>query len=179
MYAGVGEKITAWRLSVTANQYSSAQIRVQNGDEYIQTGWREDLTLNGDTRTRSFICTHVLLDPLTGNWWLSRGREDERIGFRPKSLFKSLDGMASYVYGPPEKPSPQLGSGNSFRRDGNYDASKTDVTYRKETNDVVTATNTQESADARRYYDIKDMGNHYKESTKVFVYGGPGGMIGN
>ncbi|KAK6945308.1 Neprosin [Dillenia turbinata] len=228
MYTGVGAKMTTWKLSVTANQYSSAQIRVQKGDEYIQTGWRVDLTLNGDTMTRGFIYTHagqsqcyntecpgfvivrpdqpldavleplsepggqlyeqkfsIWQDPLTGNWWLARGDEDGRIGFWPKSLFKSLKGMASYVnwggevYGPPEKPSPQMGSGSSFRGDPKYDACMVDVTYRNETNDVVMVAKTQESADARDYYDIKDFGLHYWVGTNVFAYGGPGGIIGN
>ncbi|KAK6935475.1 Neprosin [Dillenia turbinata] len=58
-YTGVAATISIWNPLVNASQSSSVHIKVQNGDEFIQTGWRVDPNLNSDFKTRVFIYTHV------------------------------------------------------------------------------------------------------------------------
>ncbi|KAK6934927.1 Neprosin [Dillenia turbinata] len=227
-YTGVGAFMTIWNVPVTGSQYSAAQIKIQNGNEYLQTGWRVDPTLNGDNKTRTFIYTHVgqsqcyntrcpgfvlvrqdmpidvtlpiskgggpmysiqltiSQDPITKNWWLARGSDNPTyVGFWPRSLFTSLQGMAPYVnwggevFSPPGEPSPRMGAGYPLRLWGKYDAQMFLVTYRNETNNIINAINTQEFADTRKYYDVKDFGIDYSEIQKIghlLLYGGPGGI---
>ncbi|XP_058201407.1 protein neprosin-like [Rhododendron vialii] len=54
-FFGAGAIISLHNPHVDGRQYSAAKVKIQNGPDSIEAGWRVDPSLYGDTRTRFFI----------------------------------------------------------------------------------------------------------------------------
>ncbi|KAH7844916.1 hypothetical protein Vadar_033074 [Vaccinium darrowii] len=54
-FIGAGAQITVETPHVDGGQYSAAKMKIQNGPDSIEVGWRVDPSLYGDSRTRLFI----------------------------------------------------------------------------------------------------------------------------
>ncbi|KAI8568716.1 hypothetical protein RHMOL_Rhmol02G0222200 [Rhododendron molle] len=54
-FSGTGAHITLHRPHVNGGQYSAARVKIQNGRDSIETGWRVDPSLYGDSLTRGYI----------------------------------------------------------------------------------------------------------------------------
>ncbi|KAK9698614.1 hypothetical protein RND81_08G117600 [Saponaria officinalis] len=58
-YYGVGAQFSVWNPQVKENQYSAAQLTIQNGPDSLQVGWMVNPTMYKDTRTHMFIHTNA------------------------------------------------------------------------------------------------------------------------
>ncbi|KAH7840917.1 hypothetical protein Vadar_023291 [Vaccinium darrowii] len=56
-FVGAGGEMSLHNPHVDGRQYSAARVKIQNGPDSLETGWRVDPSLYGDTRTRLFIRT--------------------------------------------------------------------------------------------------------------------------
>ncbi|KAE9452166.1 hypothetical protein C3L33_15932, partial [Rhododendron williamsianum] len=54
-FNGAGAAFSLHQPKVSSGQHSEARLKIENGVEAIQVGWRVDPDLYGDTRTRAFI----------------------------------------------------------------------------------------------------------------------------
>ncbi|KAF7149564.1 hypothetical protein RHSIM_Rhsim02G0177500 [Rhododendron simsii] len=54
-FSGAGARFTLHRPHVNGGQYSAARVKIQNGPDSIESGWRVDPSLYGDSRTRGYI----------------------------------------------------------------------------------------------------------------------------
>ncbi|XP_057976073.1 protein neprosin-like, partial [Malania oleifera] len=54
-YNGAGFIVTVFNPDVDVNQYSSGQIKIQNGRDIISAGWTVNPSAFGDSRTRAFF----------------------------------------------------------------------------------------------------------------------------
>ncbi|KAH7843032.1 hypothetical protein Vadar_011957 [Vaccinium darrowii] len=122
-FIGAGAQISVEAPHVDGGQYSAAKMKIQNGPDSIEVGWRVDPSLYGDTRSRLFIrldagqshcfntrCPGFIIvrsdlpldyafdeDQANGNWWLEVGRNNTEIGFWPSRLFTGLGDLANHL----------------------------------------------------------------------------------
>ncbi|KAH7842582.1 hypothetical protein Vadar_006967 [Vaccinium darrowii] len=54
-YLGAGAGISIHNPPASGRQYSAARVKIQNGPDSIEVGWRVDPSLYGDIRTRLFV----------------------------------------------------------------------------------------------------------------------------
>ncbi|KAE9455515.1 hypothetical protein C3L33_12566, partial [Rhododendron williamsianum] len=54
-FIAAGARISIENPHVSGSQYSAARIKLRNGPDSVEVGWRVDPTLHGDTHTRRFI----------------------------------------------------------------------------------------------------------------------------
>ncbi|KAH7844240.1 hypothetical protein Vadar_025932 [Vaccinium darrowii] len=54
-YLGAGAGISIHNPPAFGRQYSAARVKIQNGPDSIEVGWRVDPSLYGDSRTRLFV----------------------------------------------------------------------------------------------------------------------------
>ncbi|KAH9621106.1 hypothetical protein KSS87_022905 [Heliosperma pusillum] len=126
VYNGVGATISVYNPRVLPSQYSSAEIMLKGGTDFITAGWTVNPNKYKDSQTRFFIyaaagdqhcfgteCGFVLVrsdlpvdfvlkpvsDPTWGIWWLQFGMKNPPItlGFWPQKMFKGLQDSATYA----------------------------------------------------------------------------------
>ncbi|XP_075101993.1 protein neprosin-like [Nicotiana tabacum] len=90
--SGAGTTASMYNPKVLPNQWSASVVKVQNGRDQIQAGWRVDPILYGDTPTRFYS---LFKDLKNGRWWLRYGPDFAQIGFWPPELFTGLKSFAS------------------------------------------------------------------------------------
>nr|XP_023917153.1 uncharacterized protein LOC112028699 [Quercus suber] len=180
-YHGGYAIISVYQPTVVGTQYSSARIKVQNGPDSIEVGWTVNPTLYKDNRTRLYTFTK---DAANGNWRLKVDNDARELGFWPKNIFTALGDGANYVewggevYGPPDLPSPPMGSGSSILETTRYDAYCRLIKTFNETDYAVNAVGTKAFADVNQYQvkDEGDTGEAYFQH--LVLFGGPGGYTG-
>ncbi|XP_047324664.1 uncharacterized protein LOC124928180 [Impatiens glandulifera] len=74
-FNGAGMIAGVYKPKASGLQYSGVRLRLQNNEDLIQIGWR---------------------DQATGNWWVEVGN-NIRLGFWPAGLFSDLRKLATYV----------------------------------------------------------------------------------
>ena len=123
-------------------------------------------------------------DAPNGNWRLKVSKDETEIGFWPKNIFTSLGDGANYVewggevYGPPDLPSPPMGSGSSMLEMTKYDAYCRLVKIINETDFEVNPVGTKAFSDVNQYQ-AKDEGDtHEADFQHLVLFGGPGGYTG-
>ncbi|KAK7840658.1 hypothetical protein CFP56_016347 [Quercus suber] len=167
-YHGGYAIISVYQPTVVGTQYSSARIKVNP-------------TLYKDNRTRLYTFTK---DAANGNWRLKVDNDARELGFWPKNIFTALGDGANYVewggevYGPPDLPSPPMGSGSSILETTRYDAYCRLIKTFNETDYAVNAVGTKAFADVNQYQvkDEGDTGEAYFQH--LVLFGGPGGYTG-
>ncbi|XP_075102422.1 protein neprosin isoform X2 [Nicotiana tabacum] len=115
---GAGTTSSIYNPKVLSNQCSASVVKVQNGRDQIQVGWRACTTQFFNTRCPRFVIvnTQIPLDTVyltstpghifdqtffiqrdlkNGRWWLRVGRDFKQICFWPPELFTGLKGFAS------------------------------------------------------------------------------------
>uniref|UniRef100_M1AWD1 Neprosin PEP catalytic domain-containing protein n=1 Tax=Solanum tuberosum TaxID=4113 RepID=M1AWD1_SOLTU len=145
---------------VEGQQHSACRIKIQNGSDILQVGWR---------------------DTGIGNWWLLLGPDYTQVGFWPHDILNELKGFATNVdwggvtYNPPGLPEPPMGS--SFFPFGNssFDAYCRNIAVSNENGDSVGVYNIVELTENKFAYDIQFVGLTEGSNTFTYVfYGGPG-----
>ncbi|CAK7355288.1 unnamed protein product [Dovyalis caffra] len=123
-------------------------------------------------------------DDIPGNWYLTIGFNDTIVGFWNYRIFKTgLNNFATYidwggqVYGPPNLPSPGMGSGEKFVQDMTYNAYCCQLTVANQTHSM-DLEGVEEYVDVDAY-SLRDYGNIGGFFRRYFLYGGSGGYIGN
>ncbi|XP_015084365.1 uncharacterized protein LOC107027817 [Solanum pennellii] len=58
-FKGAGMVTNFYNPEVSGRQHSACRLKIQQGSEILQVGWRVDPTLYGDTKTRLYIHTQV------------------------------------------------------------------------------------------------------------------------
>ncbi|XP_021855825.2 uncharacterized protein [Spinacia oleracea] len=125
-YYGVKCDFSIYNPHVTPQQYSSAEIIIQNGNDRIQFGWTAgqshcynmlcpgfvnvnkrvpiDIATKGTTIRGStkiwFVSPFVYQDPKTGHWWLllrNPVTPDIIVGYWPREIFTGLANGATYI----------------------------------------------------------------------------------
>ncbi|KAL8150443.1 hypothetical protein V2J09_020251 [Rumex salicifolius] len=121
-FNGVGAYITVYNPHVRPDEYSSAQITIQDGSDMIEIGWTVNPTMYKDNVTRLFVYSVVKIpldmdlypvsvvggeiyvylffvyqDEKNGNWWLELGLNNTIVGFWPQQFFSGMAHSASYV----------------------------------------------------------------------------------
>ncbi|KAF5193006.1 hypothetical protein FRX31_017407 [Thalictrum thalictroides] len=118
VFKGIAATISVDSPVVKANQSSTAQVWIQNGDPSIvnrlEVGWMVSPALFGDGVPRSFTNWK---DYVTLDWWFHDATHNITVGYWPKTLFPLLALGASQVtwggstMGQPNGASPEMGSG--------------------------------------------------------------------
>ncbi|KAM3263353.1 hypothetical protein P3L10_000347 [Capsicum annuum] len=54
-FTGAGMSANTYNPHVEGKQHSASRLKIQNGPDALQVGWRVDPTLYGDTKTRFFV----------------------------------------------------------------------------------------------------------------------------
>ena len=123
-------------------------------------------------------------DSANGNWRLKVDNDARELGFWPKNIYTALGDGANYVewggevYGPPDFPSPPMGSGSSILETTRYDAYFRLIKTINETDYAVNAVGTKAFSDVNQYQvkDEGDTGEAYFQH--LVLFGGPGGYTG-
>uniref|UniRef100_A0A803PXP4 Neprosin PEP catalytic domain-containing protein n=1 Tax=Cannabis sativa TaxID=3483 RepID=A0A803PXP4_CANSA len=161
-YNGGGTTASFFTLdNVSGSQYSKGQMKIQNGNDFIQVGWT---------------------DQVTGNWWLELGNKYNEIGYWPSKIFSDggLKDLATYVewggetYSPPGLLGPPMGSGWLLKGNTADDAYCKFLTTINEAHKTEEdATNTLKYSVDVDFYEVEDWGFR-SELRHIMTYGGPG-----
>lgn len=122
-------------------------------------------------------------DEPIGNWWLTVGEDNTKIGFWPQRIFTGLANFATFiewggqVFSPPDVPSPPMGSGKFPGNNNLRDAYCAHIITVDEDHQVVNDEYTIEVSDTDRYEPV-DVGNVDREWGHQMFFGGPGGATG-
>ncbi|KAH7833795.1 hypothetical protein Vadar_009784 [Vaccinium darrowii] len=178
-FSGAGAYISLHNPHVDGNQYSAARVKLQNGPDSIETGWRVDPSLYDiqlgaifdgvSIRGHDPVTTqiYIIRDEPNGNWWLELELEDGlvEVGFWPKGIFTGLGDLANYIewagetFSPPATTVPPMGSGFPIVGDTAYDAYFRQVSVLNEYGQTVDVDNAEGFADIT-VYGVKDLGNN-------------------
>ncbi|XP_060964964.1 protein neprosin-like [Cannabis sativa] len=124
-YNGSGTTASFFTLdNVSGSQYSKGQMKIQNGNDFIQVGWTAGEVSCFNTLCPGFVIVSteipldqvlpeshpggnssqvvnffVYKDQVTGNWWLELGNKYNEIGYWPSKIFSDggLKDLATYV----------------------------------------------------------------------------------
>ncbi|OMP03992.1 hypothetical protein COLO4_10038 [Corchorus olitorius] len=191
IYYGIYGDVDAYNLSVPDQQFSSANLWVQNGPvdkldqlNVILGGWAVSPNLNGDSLTRLF--TYWFGDHETGNWWCAISDWKTFVGYWPKELLHKLSNGANYVawggiaIADKQGNSPPMGSGHYPNNDYTCSCFFKSVKFMNYLSFLTPDNNaTIQYIDKSGCYDLLDKKNcGYKKMRYCFTFGGPGGKCG-
>ncbi|KAE9452309.1 hypothetical protein C3L33_15790, partial [Rhododendron williamsianum] len=159
-FVGAGAQISTHNPHVDGRQYSAARVKIRNGPDSLETGWR---------------------DRANGNWWFISGSHHDEVGFWPKRIFTGLGDLANYAEWGGEAFSPlgtnpaPMGTGLIPVKIPKYNAYFCEVSVLNEYGQTVDVDNTEEFADDHKLYGVKDLG--IGDSGRFVQYGGPSHVI--
>ncbi|KAL2930324.1 Sulfate adenylyltransferase [Bienertia sinuspersici] len=163
---------------VADTQWSSARIKVLNGNEFIEAGWMVNPSFFNDTEAHFYA---KYMDKDDGNWWLSFGDNQVPVGYWPKELFKTLSNFANQadwggeVDNPGAKdPIPEMGNGYYATYDTKKSAAVIHATIVDDKyNRVTPGEDTHKVWDCEKLYTVKDADYKGEYTGRLLLYGGP------
>ncbi|WMV42951.1 hypothetical protein MTR67_036336 [Solanum verrucosum] len=176
-FTGAGAWMSIYAPKVQNNQWSASVVKLQNGRDQIQAGWRVDPILYGDTRARFFV---LFKDLINGNWWLRYGSDSTQLGYWPAELFggglknfasKAAWGGEAFSLGP---TFPPMGTGQFPQRDTSVDAYCRKISVINSAGKTTNTGPVSKFEDASALYQVSDKQTGDNEFGHLVFLGGPG-----